>query len=337
LGTKGSNGIIGGSLLIIQIPCLNEEETLPETIADLPRTVPGFRRVEWLVIDDGSTDRTVEVARRLGVDHVVSHGRNRGLAAAYMTGLDRCLRLGADVIVNTDADNQYRADGIPSLTSPVLAGDADLVIGERPIEEIDEFSRLKKFLQRLGSRVVRAFSATDVQDAASGFRAVSREAALRLRVFGRYTYTMETLVQAGWEGLRVASVPINVNPKTRESRLVRSIPRYVLRSAATIVRTFALYKPFRFFLVMGTPFFLIGVVLVARWFGYFMLSDSYSARLPSLFFGLGAILLAMQVWMVAFVADLMAANRRLAAEQLLIQRREEIDLAQSQSLHREDW
>lgn len=324
MGTEGSFDGSSGRLLIIQIPCLNEEGTLPATIADLPRTVPGFDRVEWLVIDDGSSDRTVEVARQLGVDHVVSHGRNRGLAAAYMTGLDHSLRLGAHVIVNTDADNQYRADGIPSLTAPVLAGHADMVVGERPIEEIDEFSRVKKLLQRLGSRVVRAFSGTDVRDAASGFRSVSREAALRLRVFGRYTYTIETLVQAGWEGLRVASVPIGVNPKTRESRLVRSIPRYVFRSATTIVRTFALYKPFRFFLVLGTPFFLIGAVLVGRWIGYFVFSDTYSSRLPSLFFGLGAILLAMQVWMVAFVADLMAANRRLANEQLLIQRRAEM-------------
>lgn len=317
-------GPSSGRLLVIQIPCLNEEDTLPATLADLPRIVDGFDRVEWLVIDDGSTDDTVGVARRCGVDHVVSHGRNRGLAAAYMTGLEHCLRLGADVIVNTDADNQYQAEGIPALTAPVLSGVADMVVGERPIEEIDEFSRLKKFLQRLGTRVVRAFSGTDVRDAASGFRAVSREAALRLRVFGRYTYTMETLVQAGWEGLRVASVPIRVNPKTRESRLVRSIPRYVFRSATTIVRTFALYKPFRFFMALGVPFFALGVALVTRWFAYFLLSDTYNSRLPSLFFGLGAILLAVQVWMVAFVADLMAANRRLASEQLLHQRRRDL-------------
>lgn len=324
--TISSSSDAGSSkdLLIIQIPCLNEERTLPGTVADLPRSVEGFDRVEWLVIDDGSTDQTCEVARELGVDHVVSHGWNRGLAAAYMTGLDHSLRLGADVIVNTDADNQYQASGIPALTAPVLSGEADLVVGERPIEQIDEFSRLKKFLQRLGTKVVRAFSGTEVRDAASGFRAVSREAALRLRVYGRYTYTMETLVQAGWEGLRVVSVPVGVNPKTRESRLVRSIPRYVFRSATTIVRTFALYKPFRFFMVLGVPFFALGLVLVTRWFAYFLLSDSYSSRLPSLFLGLGAILLAVQVWVVAFVADLMAANRRLASEQLVRQRRADL-------------
>ena len=315
----------GDRLLIIQVPCLNEEETLPATLADLPREIPGFARVEWLVIDDGSTDRTVEVAKACGVDHVVSHGCNRGLAAAYMTGLDTALRLGAHVIVNTDADNQYRADGIAGLTAPVLAGEADLVVGERPIEDIDEFSRLKKVLQRLGTRVVRAFSGTEVRDAASGFRAVSRDAALRLRVFGRYTYTMETLVQAGWEGLRVASVPVNVNPKTRESRLVRSIPRYVFRSATTIIRTFALYKPFRFFMLIGVPFFVIGLTLVLRWVGFYLFSETYSSRLPSLFLGLGSILVAVQIWSVAFLADLLAASRRLAAEQLMIQRRRELE------------
>jgi len=316
---------MNGRLLIIQIPCLNEESTLPATIADLPREIDGFERVEWLVIDDGSTDRTVEVARELGVDHVVSHPHNRGLAAAYMTGLDTALRLGADVIVNTDADNQYDARGIPDLARPILQGQADMVVGERPIEQIEEFSRVKKVLQRLGSKVVRAFSGTEVRDAASGFRAVSRSAAIRLRVFGRYTYTMETLVQAGWEGLVVKSVPVGVNPKTRESRLVRSIPRYVFRSATTIVRTFALYKPFRFFMLLGSPFFLLGLSLVARWSAYYLFSDTYASRLPSLFIGLGAILLAMQLWAVAFVADLMAANRRLSSEQLVNDRRNTLE------------
>jgi len=312
-------------LLIIQIPCLNEEGTLPATLADLPREVDGFDRVEWLIIDDGSTDDTVRIARECGVDHVVSHPANRGLAAAYMTGLETALGLGADVIVNTDADNQYDASNIGDLTAPVVAGVADLVVGERPIEQIDEFSRVKKLLQRAGSRVVRAFSGTDVRDAASGFRAVSRSAAMRLRVFGRYTYTMETLVQAGWEGLRVVSVPVGVNAKTRESRLVKSIPRYVFRSATTIVRTFALYKPFRFFALIGTPFLILGSALIVRWFAYYVLSDTYSSRLPSLFLGLGAILLAVQFFIVAFIADLLSANRRLAAEQLWRQRRDDLD------------
>lgn len=312
-------------LLIIQIPCLNEERTLPATLADLPREVDGFDRVEWLIVDDGSTDDTVRIARERGVDHVVSHPANRGLAAAYMTGLETALGLGADVIVNTDADNQYDASNIVDLTAPVVAGVADLVVGERPIEQIDEFSRVKKLLQRAGSRVVRAFSGTDVRDAASGFRAVSRSAAMRLRVFGRYTYTMETLVQAGWEGLRVVSVPVGVNAKTRESRLVKSIPRYVFRSATTIVRTFALYKPFRFFALIGTPFLILGSALVVRWFAYYIFSDTYSSRLPGLFLGLAAILLAVQFFIVAFIADLLSANRRLAAEQLWRQRRDDLD------------
>ena len=315
--------------LIIQIPCLNEERTLPATLTDLPREVEGFDRVEWLVIDDGSTDATVEVARRLGVDHVVSHGHNRGLAAAYMTGLDTALKLGADVIVNTDADNQYDASGIHDLVRPILEGQAAMVVGERPIKQINEFSWVKKILQRFGSAVVRAFSGTDVRDAASGFRAVSRSAAIRLRVFGRYTYTMETLVQAGWEGLRVVSVPVGVNPKTRESRLVRSIPRYVFRSATTIIRTFALYKPFRFFVSVGSPFLIFGLVLVTRWILYYTLSDSYSSRLPSLFVGLGLILLAVQIWTVAFVADLIAANRRLASDQLNAQREKDLEKSET--------
>jgi len=312
-------------LLIIQIPCLNEERTLPGTVKDLPRKVEGFDLVEWLVVDDGSTDQTVEVARELGVDHVVSHPHNRGLAAAYMTGLETALRLGADVIVNTDADNQYDANGIPDLVRPILQGQADMVVGERPIEQIDEFSGVKKILQRLGSRVVRAFSGTEVRDAASGFRAVSRSTAIRLRVFGRYTYTMETLVQAGWEGLVVKSVPVGVNPKTRESRLVRSIPQYVFRSATTIIRTFALYKPFRFFVSVGLPFFVVGVFLVLRWALYYIFSDTYSSRLPSLFVGLGFILLAVQIWTVAFVADLIAANRRLSSDLLNAQRTKGLD------------
>jgi len=311
-------------LLVIQIPCLDEETTLPATIADLPREVDGFDRVEWLVVDDGSTDRTVEVANELGVDHIVSHNRNRGLAAAYMTGLEAALVLGADVVVNTDADNQYDASGIPNLTAPILAGVADIVVGERPIKSISEFSMTKKLLQRFGSRVVRAFSGTPVRDAASGFRGISRSAAIRLRVYGRYTYTMETLVQAGWEGLRVVSVPINVNPKTRESRLVRSIPRYVFRSATTIIRTFVLYKPFRFFLLVGALPFTMGGILVSRWFVLYLLSDAYSSRVPSLLIGLGLILAAVQVWMVAFLADLIAANRKLSSTLLAQMRAREL-------------
>ena len=249
--------------LIIQIPCFNEEETLPLTVADLPREVPGVDIVEWLVDRRRQQRRTVEVARSLGVDHIVSHPHNRGLAAAFMTGLDACLRAGADVIVNTDADNQYQGSSIPDLVAPVLSGDAEMVVGERPIETIDDFSRTKKLLQRLGSSVVRRFSGTGVRDAASGFRAYSRDAAMRVQVFGRYTYTMETIVQAGWNGVAITSVPIGVNPKTRESRLVKSTSRYIWRSSQSIIRSFALYKPFRFFFLIGFVPFVIGMLLLA--------------------------------------------------------------------------
>jgi glycosyltransferase involved in cell wall biosynthesis len=310
--------------LIIQIPCFNEEETLPLTVADLPRQVPGVDVVEWLVVDDGSTDRTSEVARELGVDHVVRHTRNRGLAAAVLTGLDAALRAGADVIVNTDADNQYDATGIPDLVAPVLDGRADLVVGERPIESIPEFSGMKKRLQRLGSWVVRKFSGTEIADAASGFRAFSRDTAMRMQVFGRYTYTLETLVQAGSEGLHVMSVPVQVNPQTRESRLVRSTRQYVMRSAQTIIRSFALYRPFRFFAIVGLVPFTIGALLVIRWLLLWAFEEDYRSRVPSLVAAAGLILVAVQIWVVAFLADLQAASRRLQSESRLRARRAEL-------------
>jgi glycosyltransferase involved in cell wall biosynthesis len=300
--------------LVIQIPCFNEEETLPATLADLPRSVPGVDVVEWLVIDDGSTDRTVEVARAHGVDHVVSHRGNRGLAAAFLTGLDAALAAGADVVVNTDADNQYDATCIPDLVRPVLDEGADLVIGERPIEDVAEFSAVKKRLQRFGSWVVRRFSGTEVRDAASGFRAMSRAAALRLQVFGRYSYTMETLVQAKSEGLRVASVPIRVNPQTRPSRLAKSMGQYLRRSGTTIVRSFALYYPFRFFFWMGLVPFLAGLALLVRWGVLWVVEDEYRSRVPSLLMGGVLVIVGVQIWVVAFLADLQAASRRLLAE-----------------------
>jgi len=309
-------------ILFIQIPCFNEETTLPATIGDLPREVGGFDRVEWLVIDDGSTDRTAEVARECGVDHVVSHDSNRGLAAAYMTGLDAALKLGADVIVNTDADNQYDAKSIDALTAPIVNGAADMVVGERPIKQIQEFSKVKKWLQRLGSKVVRVFSGTDVRDAASGFRAISRKAALRLRVFGNYTYTMETLIQAGWEGLGVQSVPVGVNPKTRESRLVKSIPQYVFRSAATIIRSFALYKPFRFFFSLSAPFWIAGTIVLVRWSVLFLTNGN--SMVAGLVVGCVLILIALQIVLFAFLADLMAASRRISADLLVHYRKEEV-------------
>jgi glycosyltransferase involved in cell wall biosynthesis len=314
-------------LLVIQIPCFNEEATLPATLADLPREVPGFARVEWMVIDDGSTDRTVEVALAGGVDHVVSVPVNRGLAHAFMTGLDAGLRAGADVIVNTDADNQYDGSCIPDLVEPIVSGRADLVIGERPIEAVDDFSPVKKRLQRAGSSVVRAFSGTSVRDAASGFRAFSRDTAIRTQVFGRYSYTMETIVQAGWEGMRIVGVDISVNPATRPSRLVKSIPKYIWRSGTTIVRSFLLYKPFRFLFLVGLVPFLVGVVLVARWVYFETFTDPLGSRVPSLVAAAVVLLLAAQIWVVGLVADLLSVNRRMLASIRVGQRRAEVDAA----------
>ncbi len=307
--------------LVIQIPCLDEEATLPATLADLPRDVPGVDVVEWLVIDDGSTDRTVEVAREHGVDHVVSHRTNRGLAAAFLTGLDAALGMGADIVVNTDADNQYDGSCIGDLVAPIIAG-YDMAVGERPIEEISEFSGLKKRLQRFGSWVVRRFSGTSVRDAASGFRAFSRDAALRLQVYGKYSYTMETLVQARAEGLAVTGVPIRTNPQTRPSRLVKSTLQYVRRSGQTIVRSFALYYPFRFFFLVGLVPFVLGVALLLRWLGFYLFFDDvYRPRLPSLLIGAVMTIVGIQIWLVGFLGDLQAATRRLLAEQRVRERR----------------
>ena len=310
--------------LIIQIPCFNEEETLPLTLADLPREVEGFDVVEWLVIDDGSRDDTIRVAKDLGVDHVVRLPENRGLGNAFLAGLDHGLRLGADVIVNTDADNQYQGSCIPDLVGPVVAGEADMVVGERPIEAVDDFSPAKKRLQRAGSWVVRRFSSTEVRDAASGFRAFDREAAMRLQVFGKYSYTMETIVQAGWEGLRVASVAIRVNPSTRESRLVKSIPQYIWRSGSTIVRSFALYKPFRFFFLLGLIPFAVSVALVLRWLWLNWFTDDTTSRVPSLVAAAVFVILTTQIWVVGMLADLLSANRRMIARIRLEQRRREL-------------
>ncbi len=307
--------------LIIQIPCFNEAATLPVTLAALPRTVAGFDSVEWLVIDDGSTDSTVEVARKHGVDHFVRFPRNRGLARVFMAGLDAAVRLGADVIVNTDADNQYDARDIPRLVEPILAGRAEIVVGARPIEGIPHFSPVKKALQRLGSRVVRALSKTEIPDAPSGFRALSRDAALRLNVYNDYTYTLETIIQAGRKGMAITSVPVRVNEDLRPSRLVKSIPAYIKRSIMTMVRIFVVYRPFAFFASIGTVLFLLGFALGARFLLY-LIGGQGTGHVQSLI--LSAILLGMgfQTILVAFLSDLLAVNRMLLEEVQYRQRQE---------------
>jgi glycosyltransferase involved in cell wall biosynthesis len=303
--------------LIIQIPCFNEAATLGLTLGALPRRVPGFAQVEWMVIDDGSTDRTIEVAKAAGADHVVRLGRNQGLARAFAAGIEAALRAGADVIVNTDADNQYCADDIPKLTAPILAGDADLVIGARPIADTPHFSRTKKALQLLGSMVVRMASRTTVVDAPSGFRALSREAALRLHVHGEYTYTLETIIAAGRKNMAVASVPIRTNPDLRPSRLVRSLPDYVFRSAVTIVRSFATYKPLRFFVGVGLAVFGAGLLLSLRYLYLAALGEG-AGHLQSVI--MSALLMSMGVFtgLIGILADLISVNRRLL-EKLLVE------------------
>ena len=297
--------------LIIQIPCYNEAETLGITLAELPRSLPGFDQVEWLVIDDGSQDATVEVARQNGVDHVVSFSKNQGLARAFMAGLDACLKLGADVIVNTDADNQYNADDIPLLVQPILDGKADVVIGARPISEIEHFPLIKKVLQKLGSLVVRLASRTEIPDAPSGFRAMSRDAAMRLNVFSDFSYTMETIIQAGQKNMAIMSVPIRVNEDLRPSRLVKSIPNYLRKSAMTIVRIFVVYKPFRFFMALGMVSFSAGFLIGLRYLYFYLFTEDAAGHIQSLI--LASILLGMgfQAFALAFIADLLAVNRRL--------------------------
>jgi glycosyltransferase involved in cell wall biosynthesis len=296
--------------LIIQIPCLNEASTLPATLADLPRRVPGFESVEWLVVDDGSTDGTADTARSLGVDHIVRHTANRGLAQAFSSGLDACLALGADVIVNTDADNQYAADDIQVLVGPILRGEAEMVVGARPIAAIDDFSPVKRLLQRLGSWVVRFVSGTDVTDAPSGFRAFSRGAAQRVFVFSDYTYTLETIIQAGQKNLAVTSVPVRVNGATRPSRLIRSIPSYVVHSVVTMVRILVIYRPARFFGVIAAIFLAIGILIGLRFLWYYLQGEG-DGHVQSLILASILTIVGFQTLLIAFVADLMAANRKL--------------------------
>ena len=312
------------SHLIIQIPAYNEAETIGVTLAALPRQVPGFTKVEWLLVDDGSRDRTVEIARAAGVDHVVSLSHNRGLAFAFMAGIEASLKLGADVIVNTDADNQYDATCIPDLVRPILEGRAAMVVGERPIAQISDFSAIKRILQKLGSSIVRFVSATDVPDAPSGFRAIHRGAALQLCVFSSYTYTLETLIQAGRKGLPVASVPVRVNRVTRPSRLVRSIPSYVAKSLVTIFRIFVLYKPFRFFFAIGTVFLLPGLAIGVRFlFAYFQ--GEGQGHVQSLILAAILVVMAFVTYAAGLLADLVAANRLLLEEVRMRQLRREVE------------
>ncbi len=299
--------------LIIQIPCYNEAETLAETVAQLPKKVDGFDEVEYLVIDDGSTDDTVEVAKKAGVHHIFRHYRNKGLAAAFKNGLAAAMQLGADVVVNTDADNQYNAEDIQKLVDPILQKKAELVVGARPISEIAHFSPLKKKLQHLGSWVVRLASNTDISDAPSGFRAISKNAAGRLLVYNNYTYTLETIIQAGQSGMTAISVPIRVNGETRPSRLFKSNFSYVWRSVRTILNIFVLYRPVQFFFTLGLAFLIPGLLIGCRFLYYYFLNDG-AGHVQSLI--LASILAAGGggCFIMGVIGHLLSANRRLLEE-----------------------
>jgi len=312
--------------LIIQIPCLNEAETLPQTLAELPHEVAGFDEIELLVIDDGSTDRTVEVAREHGVQHVVRLTNNKGLAAAFQAGLDAGLKLGADVIVNTDADNQYRGSDIPKLVEPILAGRADIVVGDRRVAGIEHFSGPKKALQRLGSWVVSRLSGTEVADATSGFRAYDRDAALGLIVVDDFTYTLESLIQAGKMLVAVDQVPIGTNPQTRESRLFGSTGAYVRRNALAIMRIYARYEPLRVFATAGA---ILGTLAVAAWLPFLMdwiLHGDSSGHIQSLILGAVLFIAAIQLFALGVIGDLLAGQRVMTQRVFERVRRIELEL-----------
>lgn len=296
--------------LVIQIPCYNEEKSLPITLNDLPKHIDGIDEIEVLIIDDGSKDRTVEVAKELGVNNFVEMPHNSGLAKAFVAGINKALEIGADIVVNTDADNQYCAADIEKLVKPILAGEADIVIGSRPVSEIEHFSPLKKLLQKLGSGVMRLISSTKIEDAPSGFRAFSRNAAMQLNVFDNYTYTLETIIQAKAKGLILKCVPIRVNPDLRKSKLVRNMFDYIKRSMFTMIRMFIIYRPFRFFAILAGMFFLVGALIGLRFLYYFVF-ESGAGHIQSLILSAILIITGVQVGVIAVLSELLSINRKI--------------------------
>jgi glycosyltransferase involved in cell wall biosynthesis len=309
--------------LIVQIPCYNEEETLPSTFNDIPKHIEGVDIVEIMIIDDGSTDKTIEVAKALGVHHIVVNKNNRGLARTFRTGLNECLKLGADIIVNTDGDNQYAGWDIPKLIQPILDGKADLVVGDRNTAKVAHFSPFKKFLQRLGSYVVKTLSGVQVPDAVSGFRAYSRDAALQLNIVSPFSYTIEALIQAGKKHMAVTSVPVETNEKTRESRLFSSIPKFIERQLTTIVRMYAMYQPLKVFFFIGLTLSILGAIPIIR-FLYFYFTGDGEGHLQSLVLGGVLTILGFISFLIALLADLMNFNRQLIEQTLEKVRRMEL-------------
>lgn len=315
--------------VIIQIPCLNEEASLPATLAALPASIPGVDQLEVLIIDDGSTDRTSEVAREHGVRHIVRFKRRRGLARAFQTGLDSALRAGADIIVNTDADGQYKGEDIPRLIQPILDRQADIVIGNRDIEHVEQFSFIKKRLQRLGSWVVRQVSGANIEDATTGFRAYSREAALKLNIISDYTYTLESIIQAEHNDLAIANITITTNRVERKSRLFKSIPEYIKRSAVTIIRVYAMFNPLRLFMRAGVVTTVLGVLVGCRFLFYYLL-DGGTGKVQSLLLAVLLLIVGFLLMVVGLVADLISANRRLLEDSLLRVKRLELSLGKKE-------
>jgi len=301
--------------LVIQIPCYNEEATLPQTIRDLPRALPGIDEIEYLVVDDGCTDRTAEVAQELGAHHIVHLKQNLGLASAFSAGMDAALQAGADIIVNTDADNQYRGEDVARLVQPILEGRADIVVGDRGIAAAQHFSPVKRLLQRLGSWVVERAAGISIPDAVSGFRAFSREAALRLTILGDYTYTLETLIQAGARQMTVVFVPIRTNPPTRQSRLMRNVPSFLTLSAIAIVRFYTMYRPLRVFLAIGSVF-LAGSTALGLRFLYYYLQGTGTGKVQSLILAAILAIVGFQVCLVGLIAEMVRLNRKMLEEAL---------------------
>lgn len=312
--------------LIVQIPCFNEEHTLPQTVADIPRKIDGIDEVEILIVDDGSTDRTVEVAREIGVDHIVRNKRNLGLARSFRKGVEACLEAGADIIVNTDGDNQYAGDEIPRLVEPLLSGRVDIVIGDRETHKVEHFSRAKKFLQWFGSGIVRKLAGIWVPDTVSGFRAFSREAAIRLNVVSSYSYTIETVIQAGKRDMTIQSIPVRTNAKTRESRLFKSIPSFVTRQVSTIVRMYAMYQPLKVFFIIGSFLTVLGLLPILR-FVYFYAIGEGSGHVQSLVLGGVLVLMGFIAYLGGLVADLISFNRQLL--EMTLERVKRIELGET--------
>ncbi len=318
--------------LIVQIPCFNEAETLRQTLADIPRQIAGVDQVEVLVVDDGSTDGTAELARELGIDHVVRHKANMGLARSFRTGIEAGLALGADIIVNTDGDNQYAGADIPRLIAPILAGEADIVVGDRQTAKVAHFSSGKKLLQALGSFVVRQLSHTDVPDAVSGFRAISREAALHLNIVSSFSYTIEMLIQAGRKQMAIAAVPVGTNANTRKSRLFKSIPGFIRQSLVTMVRMYAMYRPLRLFFYLGTALSVAGALPILR-FVYLYMSGDGDGHIQSLVLGGVLVVIGFMTLLIGLVADLVNFNRQLI--EMTLEKVRRLELAQRAELSSE--